>query len=350
MTLNHLILALAAAGSFSAHAADSLNLANYSVNGIYSLDVLNGTRGGISGLEASAVTYALDRGTLFFVGDEGTGVIEISKTGQTLGYMNFDWTGTGSTKHDTEGLTYTGNGVLVVGEERLQDAYQFSYVANGSATLASSFVSLSNTAVGNNGMEGISYDARNGGSFVTIKQVSPENIQAGSLTFAPATGGLPASLPKDGASPNGGGASTMQNLFDPALMGLASLSDVQTLSGVGTLVGSNAADNLLVLSLDSHKLLEVSRAGVIKSSLDLAAIPELSYVVAHNAIEGVTIDEKGTIYLVAEQEQDGIVSDALARSRLIVLTAPVPEPATYAMLLAGLGVLGAVVRRRKQVL
>jgi uncharacterized protein YjiK len=85
---------------------------------------------------------------------------------------------------------------------------------------------------------------------------------------------------------------TMQNLFDPALMGLASLSDVQTLSGVGTLVGSNAADNLLVLSLDSHKLLEVSRAGVIKSSLDLAAIPELSYVVAHNAIEGVTIDEK----------------------------------------------------------
>jgi uncharacterized protein YjiK len=184
MTLNHLILALAAAGSFSAHAADSLNLANYSVNGIYSLDVLNGTRGGISGLEASAVTYAPDRGTLFFVGDEGTGVIEISKTGQTLGYMNFDWTGTGSTKHDTEGLTYTGNGVLVVGEERLQDAYQFSYVANGSATLASSFVSLSNTAVGNNGMEGISYDARNGGSFVTIKQVSPENIQAGSLTFA----------------------------------------------------------------------------------------------------------------------------------------------------------------------
>jgi hypothetical protein len=53
---------------------------------------------------------------------------------------------------------------------------------------------------------------------------------------------------------------------------------------------------------------------------------------------------------VAEQEQDGIVSDALARSRLIVLTAPVPEPETYAMLLAGLGVLGAVARRRKQVL
>jgi hypothetical protein len=30
------------------------------------------------------------------------------------------------------------------------------------------------------------------------------------------------------------------------------------------------------------------------------------------------------------------------------MLAPVPEPETYAMLLAGLGVMGAVVRRRKQ--
>lgn len=348
MKLKHLVIALAAAGSFSAHAVDSLNLANYSVNGIYSLDALNGVNGGISGLEASAVVYAQDRGTLFFVGDEGTGVVEISKTGQTIGHMDFNWTGTGSTKHDTEGLTYMGNGVLVVGEERLQDAYKFSYVANGSATLASSFVSISNTSVGNNGMEGISYDARNGGSFVTIKQVSPEDILAGNLTFAAATGGLPGTLPSNGQSPTGGGTSTMTNLFNPSLMGLASLSDVQTLSGVGKLVGTNAADNLLVLSLDSHKLVEVTRSGVIKSSLDLASISELSYVVAHNGIEGVTIDDKGTIYLVAEQEQDGIVSADLARSRLIVLTAPVPEPESYAMMLAGLGLIGVVARRRKQ--
>ncbi len=32
----------------------------------------------------------------------------------------------------------------------------------------------------------------------------------------------------------------------------------------------------------------------------------------------------------------------------LVMLAPVPEPETYAMLLAGLGVMGAVVRRRKQ--
>ncbi|MBU1365276.1 MAG: SdiA-regulated domain-containing protein [Gammaproteobacteria bacterium] len=324
MNFKHLILALAAAGSFSAQAADSLNLANYAVNGIYSLDALNGTSGGISGLEASAVTYAQDRGSLFFVGDEGTGVIEISKTGQTLGYMNFDWTNTGSTKHDTEGLTYLGGGVLVVGEERLYDAYRFNYTAGGTASLANSSVSISNATVGNNGMEGISYDARNGGSFVTVKQFDPEDVLGGTLSFAA-----------------GGGVANMAQLFNPASIGLATLSDVQTLSGVNSLVGTTAADNLLLLSLGSNTLLEVTRSGVIKSSLDLAGI------VPHNAIEGVTIDDKGIIYLVAEQEQDGSVLDSLARSRLIVLAAPVPEPETYAMLLAGLGLLGAVARRRK---
>src|SRR5262249_13758984 len=153
----------------TAHAASSINLGNYQVVGNYALDTLNGTSGGISGLEASAVTYARDRGTLFFVGDEGTGVVEISRTGQVLGYSTFNWTGTGSTNHDTEGLTYLGGGVLAVGEERLQDVYRFNYVAGSTVTLANSFVSISNDVVGNNGMEGISYDPRDG-SFVTIKQ------------------------------------------------------------------------------------------------------------------------------------------------------------------------------------
>jgi uncharacterized protein YjiK len=323
MKLQHWLLALAALGSISAQAADALNLGNYQVGAVYALDRLNGTNGGISGLEASAVTYAKDRGSLFFVGDEGTGVVEISLTGQTLGYMNFDWTGTGSTKHDTEGLTYLGNGTLVVSEERLYDAYRFSYTAGGTASLAANSVSISNANVGNSGLEGISYDPRNG-SFVTIKQENPQDILAGTLSFA---AGL-------------GGTASMTQLFDPNLMGLATLSDVQTLGGVDALLGTSAADNLLVLSLGSRKLIEVTRSGQVKSSFDL------SNVLPNNAIEGVTIDEKGNIYLVAEQIQDGIIPPN-PQSQLIVLTAPVPEPETYAMLLAGLGLLGAVARRRR---
>jgi uncharacterized protein YjiK len=339
MIIRPLILALAAASASLAHAGSSIDLARYSVAGTYALDILNGASGGISGLEASAVAYARDRGTLFFVGDEGTGVVEISRTGQTLGHMDFNWAGTGSTKHDTEGLTYLGGGVLVVSEERLQDAYRFSYAAGGSAALQDSFVSIANDAVGNNGIEGISYDARSGGSFVTIKQQTPQNVLAGTLSFASATGSPP-STSGDGSSPPGGGVSTLAPLFDPASMGLSTLSDVQTLSAVDALAGTAAADNLLVLSLGSRRLVEVNRQGQVLSSFDL------SNVVPQNGIEGVTVDEQGTIYLVAEQDQTASALPGV-KSQLIVLSAaaPVPEPATYGLMALGLGLVGWRARR-----
>jgi uncharacterized protein YjiK len=316
-----LLFAALVAASLSAHAADSINLGNYRVSATYSLatDIPGST---VSGLEASAVTYARDRGTLFFVGDEGTGVIEITLSGQTLGSMAFDWTGTASTNNDTEGLTYLGGGVLVVGEERLFDAYQFSYAAGGTARLADSYVSISNATVGNDGMEGISYDPRDG-SFVAVKQQSPQDVLAGGLTFA---GGA-------------GGTSTMATLFNPAPLGLTSLSDVQTLSPVDALAGTPAADNLLLLSLGSRSLAQVDRDGNIKSSFDLSA------VLPDNGIEGVTVDENGIIYLIAEHVQNGALSPI--GSQLIVLT-PVPEPASVVSMLAGLGLLGFAVRYRRR--
>jgi len=323
-TLISAVVAALAVASVSAQASTtSINLGNYSVTGVYSLGLTAGTGGAVSGLEASAVAYARDRGTLFFVGDEGTGVIETTLTGQTLGAMTFDWTNTGSSKHDTEGLTYVGNGQLVVSEERLYDAYKFSYVAGGSASLANNGVSISNAVVGNDGLEGLSYDPRNG-SFVTVKQDVPEDILSGSLTF--------------GA--NLTGTASMSNLFNPTLLNVTTFSDVQTLSPVDALIGTSAADNLLILSLGSRKLLEVTRTGQVLSSFDL------TNVLAHNGIEGVTVDEKGNIYLVAEQIQDGIIPPNAA-SQLIVLTAAVPEPGTWAMLFAGLGLLGFTARRKK---
>lgn len=330
MNIKPLLLAVSAAlslampAAYAAQAAHSLNIGSYAVSASYGLDLETNT--GVSGLEASAVTYARDRGTLFFVGDEGSGVVEISLTGKTLGSMSFDWNGTGSKKHDSEGLAYLGNGQLVVTEERLQDAYRFTYSAGGTARLAAASVSMSNADVGNSGIEGISYDARNGGSFVTVKQENPIAVYSGTLGFGA------------GAS----GSSTMTALFSEkalASLGLATLSDVQTLASVDSFAGTAAADNLLLLSLGSRKLVEVDRHGQVLGSFDLSG------VLADNAIEGVTIDGKGTIYLVAEQLQ---TDDAPAgsMSQLIVLT-PVPEPESWAMLLAGLGVLGGIARRRR---
>lgn len=310
------VLALTAGATVE---AGPFSLDNYQVTSVYSLDTLNGL-----GLEGSAITYARDRGTLFFVGDEGLGVVEISRTGQTLSTMTFSGWPAASTNHDAEGLTYLENGVLVVAEERFQDALRFTYAAGGSVNLANAdFASIGGNA-GNNGTEGISYDPRGSGSFVSVKQQGPQAVLGGTLTFAP---------------PPGGGTSAMTPLFDPTLLGLATLSDIQTLSVVDVLLGTPQADNLLILSLGSNRLVEATRQGDVVSSFDLAGI------VPNNAIEGVTIDENGVIYLIAEHEQDGSTNDP--RSRLIVLT-PVPEPSSLALAaIGGTGLVG-VIRRRKR--
>lgn len=311
MKLRHLVTAImTAAACASAHAGSSINLGSYQLTGSHSLDTLGGM-----GLEASAVTYARDRGSLFFVGDEGQGVVEVSLTGVTQGKMVFsNWLST-TTHHDAEGLTYLGNGVLVVGEERLQDAFRFTYVANGSVALASApWASVSDYPYNNTGLEGISYDPRDG-SFISVKQASPMEVRAGTLSFTA-----------------GGGSSTMAPLFNANLLGLASLSDVQTLSPIDGLAGTAAADNLLILSLDSRKLVETDRSGNVLSSFDLSGVTT-------QAIEGVTVDQFGRIYLVAE--------DTGTPNSMLFVLSPVPEPETYAMLLAGLGLMGFMGRRRK---
>lgn len=295
-----------------AEAVSSLDLSRYQVVGNYALDTLSDI-----GLEASAVTYARDRSSLFFVGDEGLGVVEISRTGQTLGLMRFTAWPAASTNQDAEGLTYLGDGVLVVVEERLQDAYRFTYVAGESINLAAAeWVSFGGSA-GNLGTEGISFDPRDG-NFVTVKQNAPQAILGGQLTFAA-----------------GGGTSSLTPLFDPALLGLASLSDVQTLAPVDALAGTAAADHLLVLSLDSRRLVEIDRSGHTVSSFDLTGLTP-------QALEGVTVDEAGVVYLVAEDS-------GYDQSRLFVL-APVPEPGTWTLLASGVAFLGAVIRKCRQLL
>ena len=294
-----------------ASAQTSIGLSGYALTGNHTLDALGGV-----GLEASAVTFARDRGTLFFVGDEGRGVVEVSLNGTTLGSMAFSAWPAASSNNDAEGLAYLGNGLLVVAEERLQDAFLFSYSAGGSVNLAlAPSVNLGPT-VGNVGIEGIAIDPRDGMLFA-VKQDNPAQLRGGLASFSVGGGSFAESISFSGTS---------------ALFGLNSLSDIGTLGGMDALAGTAAANNLLVLSLDSRRLIEIDRLGNTLSSLDLSGLTP-------QAIEGVTIDHRGIIYLVAEDS-------GTPNSRLLVLS-PIPEPGTYALMLAGLAAVGAAARRRK---
>ena len=308
-TRNLLAALVAAACTTSAHAQiTSINLGGYTLNGSYALDTLNDM-----GLEASAVTYARDRGSLFFVGDEGLGVVEISRSGQTLGTMAFDWTGTGSSHNDAEGLAYLGNGELVVVDERPQIAYRFTYAKDGTVALnntPSVAITGSTASVGNVGTEGISVDPRNG-QFYTVKQDTPAQLRVSTLNFLV-----------------GGGSATTSNLFSGSadLFGLNNLSDVQTLSPIDALIGHSAASNLLILSLDSRKIVEIDSTGTVLSFFDLTALTT-------QAIEGVTVDELGRIYLVAEDS-------GTPNSRLFVLTPPASVPVPAAVWMFGSALVG----------
>lgn len=291
-------------------ASTSINLGSYVVTGNYAIDVLGGL-----GLEASAVTYARDRQSLFIVPDEGLGVVEISLTGQTLSTMTFSGWPAASTNNDAEGLAYLGNGLLVVAEERLQDAFLFSYTAGGSVNLANAPSVNFGPTVGNVGIEGISVDPRDGTWFI-VKQDNPAQLRGGLASFSLGGGSFSETVSFTGAS---------------SLFGLNNLSDVATLAPVNSLAGGVAANHLLVLSLDSRRLIEIDRLGNTISSLDLSGITS-------QAIEGVTVDERGNIYLVAEDS-------GTANSRLFVLS-QVPEPGTWALMACGLLALAGVARRR----
>lgn len=280
-------LSLAAVG---AYAAPSLNLANYQLSGQFALPTATAS-------EASAITFNWDSGTLFVVGDEGDAITEVTLQGTVVGSMKL------SGFDDTEGLTYVGNGQFAVVEERLQDVFLLTYAAGSTASRGSlSSVSLG-TTVGNIGLEGASYDPRSG-SFVLVKEKTPSAVYGATLAF-------------------GSGPVTPTSLFNPASLGVADLADVQVLGSV--FAAQPYGDNLLLLSQESSRLMEVTRDGTLLSSYDLSGIS--------STIEGVTIDSLGRIYLTDETPN------------VYVLTA-VPEPQTYALMLGGLACLAWAARRR----
>src|SRR5215475_4097154 len=117
------VAGLVSAGGEAATPLTTIDLSKYVRVGRFDLPEPTRTPappGSLLAQEASAVTYDWDTGTLFVVGDGGTSVVQVTKTGQLLDSMTLAAGSSpqGTEFYDTEGLAYVGGGQFVITEER----------------------------------------------------------------------------------------------------------------------------------------------------------------------------------------------------------------------------------------
>ena len=273
----------------------SIDLSNYVRVARYDLPEPTRTTaptGNLLAQEASGVTYNWDTNTLFVVGDGGTSVTEVSLTGGLISTMSLAAGSSpqGTEFYDTEGITYIGGGQFVFTEERYRQIVKFTYQAGTTLTRADTQTVDLGTDIGNVGNEGLSYDPQTGG-FIVVKEISPQGIFQTDVDFTA------------GTATNGSATTVLStNLFDPALAGLGDMSDVYALSSNSKYFGTTDQGNLLILSQESGKVVEIDRSGNVLSSLTLQA-PTTSTGLNIQAmtVEGITMGPDGTIYIVSEE-------------------------------------------------
>ncbi|MDQ8045766.1 MAG: SdiA-regulated domain-containing protein, partial [Solirubrobacteraceae bacterium] len=246
--------------------------------------------GSLLAQEASGVTYDWDTGTLFVVGDGGTSVVQVSKTGQLIDSMTLaaGSSSAATTFYDTEGITYVGGGRFVMTEERDRQLVRFTYAAGTTLTRADAQTVKLGTTIGNVGLEGVSNDPTSGGLLV-VKEKTPESIFQTTVDWAAgtATNGSPT-------------AAEATDLFPPANVGTSDFSDVFALSNLTTLTGPDAS-NLVIISQEAGRVVELDRSGTIKSTLTITGDADNPLSVPDQTDEGVTMDPDGNLYIVNEQ-------------------------------------------------
>src|SRR5215471_2353283 len=240
--------------------------------------------------EASAVTYNWDTDTLFVVGDGGTSVVQVSKTGQLIDSMTLapGPSPQGTDFYDTEGITYVGGGKFVLMEERYRQANLFTYTAGGILHKADVQTVKLGTTIGNIGLEGVSYDPLTSG-YICVKEKDPESIFQTGIDFVAGTA--------TNGSPTATGST---DLFNPLLANLVDFSDVFALSNLPSLNGQPDYSHLLILSQESGQIVNIDRSGTISSSLTIVSDPGNPLSVADQTHEGLTMDRDGNLYVVSE--------------------------------------------------
>jgi uncharacterized protein YjiK len=239
--------------------------------------------------EASGVAYNWDTDTLFVIGDGGQSITQVTKTGLLIDTMTLALGSSpqGTEFYDPEGITYIGGGQFVFTEERDRQAVKFTY-APGTTLLRSATQTMKlGTTIGNIGLEGVCYDPQTSG-FIFVKEASPLGIFQTTIDFNTLTA-------------SNGSPTTVNsiNLFDPALAGTLDMSDVFAFSNIPSMIGQPQSGNLLIISQESAKIVNIDRSGSVFSSLTLVSDPGNISIQAQTH-EGVVMDPTGRLYVVSE--------------------------------------------------
>ncbi|HEY1125938.1 MAG TPA: SdiA-regulated domain-containing protein [Sphingobium sp.] len=289
--------------------------------------------------EGSAVAYNWDLKRLMVTNDEeakgsGTNYFatlgEYDMNGNFLATITINGcqTVTATNKCDPEGLTYIGNNTYVVGSERIQDMFKVTSASTSGDREYTGFDTAPQISfgadAGNSGLEGVAYNKVTG-EYWGVKETNPQAIyRIGNADWVNETG-------------------TVTNPFNISALGFATLSDIAVLSNGG--FSGSTANNLLILSGTSQMIKEVTQSGTEIGSYSLASFKSLiDPTNAGGKFEGMTLDDEGNIYLVSD---DGNGPNQSYLVKLKYNAPAVPEPASWALMIAGFGLVGAGMRRRK---
>jgi len=280
-----LALALAAAAPVLA-APPAIDLATYTHTATYDLSTSRS-------LEASAVTWNAATDTLFVVGDGPQALAQYSKNGVLLDYMTM----TNFPASDSEGLTWIGGNQFVLALETGYDAKLMTYVAGGTVSGSGlPTASLFSTTDAAAGLEGVTFDPSTG-RYYFIEEKTPVAIYQVSLDFSPPP---------------------QANVHSTLLLSIPGVTDISDIQALSTVLDPGSPDysNLLVLSHEGHRLLELNRTtGAVLSQISLNGIT------GQVQPEGVAIDDDGVIYIVDEGPGGN-------QPKLFVLSPPAAPPAT----------------------
>ena len=293
------LLALAPAGARAA-TLTGVDLSRYVRVGRYDLPEPTRTPappGSLLAQEASSVTYDWDTGTLFVVGDGGTSVVQVDKTGRLIDSMTLapGSSPQGTEFYDTEGIAYVGGGQFVITEERYRQLARFTYVAEHDADPRAGADGQARDDDRQHRPRGRHQRPARPAASSWSRRPSPRGSSRPSSTSPPAR--PPTARPRPTSRST---SSTRRSA------GLNDFSDVFALANVRTLSGPDAR-HLLIISQESGKVVNIDRTGHVSSALVIRSDPGNPLSVAEQTDEGVTLDDDGNLY-VANEEGGGDVN------------------------------------------